>query len=354
MLHFIYRIPPSDTMPVRLIERVQRSIIHRSNHLLPTTWRKGSNFSRQYRQRAPYSITVNLYQKLSGRYEVKLYDLQERGIIKYSSDDIILGHPWPRQYSVTNKAILNPRRCKLKALIFPLHHGIPEINYYALPYMEKADLIFGIMGPYWYDTLDASIFAQWKPKIVPLDMAIDIELFPYVKTTFNPPGKRGYLYIGRNSVEKGTHILSETMAGLQGYKRGWIGSGDDIPNVPREEYYSDLTPEYVGYLSQKYDFFVNTSISDANPTTILEAMAWGFPVACTPESGYYNQSTIISLSTKNISQNIETLIGLQDFSEEKLIALSQSNRRLVQNKYTWDRFSDTVLTNIERNLESLS
>ena len=347
MVHFIYRVPPSSNKWMRKLEHWQWKVIRKLRRPIPTTWRRGGHFAQQDSLRAPLSITVNLYDYLSRRTKAYLYDLFEPGVIPYLPNDIILGHPWMDENTITRQTFLNPAPCRLKALIFPIHHAIPEINYYARPVVEKADIVFGIMGPYWYDTLDYSEFADWKPKLVRLDMAIDSKAFPFVKTQFNPPGKRGYLYIGRNSPEKGADILSQTMAGLVDYPRGWIGGGDEIANMKRLAIFTQLTPDYVRSLAAQYDFFVNTSVSDANPTTILEAMAWGFPVACTPQSGYYRMPTVIELSTTDIGSNTQKLRELQYQPEEKLAEISTQNREMVDKTYTWDRFCTTVWRHIE-------
>ena len=350
MIHFIYRVPPSSNRFIRKLERWQWKIIQKLNYPIPTSWRRGGNFAYEEALRAPYSITVNLYRYLAQRTDTRLYDLFEPGGLRYHKHDIILGHPWTNANSITNQAIANPAPCHLKALIFPIHHGIPEINHYARPLVERADILFGIMGPYWYDTIHISEFANWKPKLVRLDMAIDSHAFPLVKTQFNPPGKRGYLYIGRNSPEKGPDVLSQTMAGLLEYPRGWIGTGEEIANIEREGAFTSLTPDYVKSLASKYDFFVNTSVSDANPTTILEAMSWGFPVACTPQSGYYKIPTIIELSTTDITANIKRLLELQYCPEDELHTLAQENRSLAEQQYTWDHFCALVWQHISGHL----
>ncbi|MFQ5856393.1 MAG: hypothetical protein ACE5LU_12195 [Anaerolineae bacterium] len=290
---------------------------------------------------------MKLYGHLRRHARALLYDWLEQTEIEFKSNDIILGHPHRNRNTVMQKALLNTRSCKAKALIFPMHHAIGSINEFTLPLVERADVVFGIMGPYWYDTLEDSFFAPWKHKIIRMDMAIDAAQYPLIKGQFNPPGRRGYLYIGSNRPEKGPEVLSETMAGLYGFPKGWIGSGPDIANVPRIAGYTRLTPAFISVLGRTYDVFVSTSVSDANPTTILEAMAWGFPVACTPQSGYYKMPSIITLSTTDIRANIQALRELQYAPGEYLIALSRTNRQLVEAQYTWERFCRTVWQSLQ-------
>lgn len=296
---------------------------------------------------APGSITTNLYAYLRKRTPVRLYDWDENMTINCDSADIILGHPHVDPNTIIQKTFVASTRCRAKGLIFPMHHAMPSISRFTLPLVDKADKVFGIMGPYWSDTLDQSHFAPWKHKITTVDMAVDAQQYPFIKTEFNPPGKRGYLYIGSNRPEKGCDVLAGTMAQLRDFPRGWIGSGPDIPYVPRLATYAALTPEFVCSLAEQFDFFVNTSVSDANPTTILEAMAWGFPVACTPESGYYQIPSILTLSTKDTDVNVNALRKLQYAPEDELKTLSATGRQLVETHYTWERFCSTVWRELE-------
>ncbi len=291
---------------------------------------------------APYSITVNLYRYLRARTPTLLYDWREERVPDFGPGDVILGHPHPNPKTVMQRALYDPKQCSLKALIFPMHHGIRALNEYALPLLERCDLAFGIMGEFWYASLNRSFLEPWMDKIVRLDMAVDVSEYPWIKRSFNPPNRRGYIYIGTNLPEKGPEILSETVGGLEGFRKGWIGDGPEIPGIPRISAARSLDPPFMAGIAKEYDIFVNTSISDANPTTILESMAWGFPVACTPQSGYWRMPNIVELSIENIDENIETLRGLQYASENRLLEMSKLNRELVTAKYTWEQFCSRI------------
>lgn len=341
-VHFVYAIPRPQ---VGFVLRRVIKVLDRSK--LPAWYRHGWLPGLPNPLPAPGSITVNLYRYLQRRIPTVLYDLAEKGEIRLKEDDILLGHPHPNPQTIVQQTLHRSHKCKCKALIFPIHYGIASINEFTLPLIEQADIVFGIMGPYWYDNLENSFFAPWKHKIIRVDMAVDATEYPLVKRHFNPPGRRGYLYIGSNRPEKGCEILNRTMAKLSNFPKGWIGGGPDIPNVPRIATHAHLTPEFMSSLATEYDFFINTSVSDANPTTILEAMAWGFPVACTPQSGYYKIPSIITLDTTDIEANVKALLELQYAPEEYLLQLSVTNRRLVETHYTWERFCTTVWQGLE-------
>jgi glycosyltransferase involved in cell wall biosynthesis len=349
VIRFVYSVPPSSGWLNSKFSRLYR-FLRRKAPYLPAPWRHGLSPLGGRVIPAPYSITQNLYAFLAARHPTQLYDLDERVPFDFSAEDIVIGHPWHHPGTIIQQALRNPSKCRLKALIFPVHHAMPDINAYAAPLVELADVVFAIMGPYWYDTLDMSTFASWKSKIVRLDMAVDAKDYPTVKHKFNPPGQRGYLYIGRNQPEKGCDVLSRTMAGLLEFKRGWVGFGKEIPNIQHLSGPAELKKDFMAELAQHYDFFVNTSISDANPTTILEAMAWGFPVACTPQSGYYNTPNLVTLSTTDIEHNIRALKALQYAPESELERISQANTALVLSYYTWSRFCETVWNSVSQYL----
>jgi glycosyltransferase involved in cell wall biosynthesis len=313
-VHFAYAIPRRQYRPTRVFEKLRRLSEKVGGKLgIEPAYRKQGITPRARPLRAPHSITFNFFHFLSQKVPTLLYDWSERVCPRVEADDIVIGHPHPDPQTVIQRLFRDDVKCRLKALMFPIHHGIPAINAYALPLMERADPVLGIMGQYWYDTLDDSQFAPWKSKIIRLDMAVDGDEYPLIKKSFNPPGRRGYLYIGADRPEKGIDVLTKTMAALSDFPRGCIGRGEDIPGMKRLAREVRLTPEYVSRLTHEYDFFVNTSVSDANPTTILEAMAWGFPVACTPQSGYYNMPSIITLSTADIEANVRALREFQMF-----------------------------------------
>jgi glycosyltransferase involved in cell wall biosynthesis len=100
-------------------------------------------------------------------------------------------------------------------------------------------------------------------------------------------------------------------------------------------------------LAVEYDFFINTSTFDAQATTILEAMSWGFVVACTPETGYTEEG-IFQLSTTDVKRNVAVMERLQKAEEEELIGIADQYRVLLAEKFTWSRFTGMLSQIIKR------
>ena len=310
-------------------------------------------------KKSPYENTKNIFQELSSIIPVKLYSLDEEAGCLFSSEDIFLGHPsFPYRAGrkgVTELSINQAVRPRIFALISPLHCDVKiKTNHINKDYLDaidrllpQADILFGIMGEYWWDQWPSSPFGHWMPKMVRLDMAIDVEHFPRLKTRFNQPGKRGYLYIGRNDTMKGASFLSRLMCRLGPCKCGWVGSGPDIEGVPRISKARALTPDFMTKVAQDFDIFVSPSVADPNPTTILESMAWGFPVTCTPESGYYKTSYRRNIYQDDFDRSIEVLRQLQFADERELKKMANDARDVVERKYTWERFTGVICDRLD-------
>lgn len=298
--------------------------------------------------RAPLSISHHVLQALRGLDEVRFYDWRERVAVRSRPNDILMGHPFPVDpRTVFNRGCLQDHFAARVALV-PMHYGLPQYCQAIAPALDACDHILGIMGPYWFDTWSEGPFARWTPKITPVDMAIDIRHFPRVKRSFNPAGQRKFLFIGNGEPYKGAHLLSH----LFGLTRGkhqcvWIAADRDLPNLERRPF-QRLQGTAMERLAAECDVYLTMGISDANPTTILESMGWGFPVACTPQSGYYRMSEIKELSTTDMAHNLAVLDYFQSAGEDELLQLADRARRLAETRFTFERFTRTVLDTLRR------
>jgi glycosyltransferase involved in cell wall biosynthesis len=360
--HFVYSVPIyQDQSFVARLERRVRSILNNRgipvgllSNRQPTT-----DDLKSWPVQSPSENTRNIYCALARKAPTILYHLTERVHCRFQPDDIFLGHPYfPHTeggYGVTEMALKETIRPRKVALITPLHCDVKiktdHINKEFLDDVDRmlpsADVLFGIMGEYWWNQWDLSPYAHWKSKMIRLDMAVDAQRYPRIKKSFNQAGKRGYLYIGNSSdPRKGVDFLSRLMSQFDDYPKGWIGSGPDIPNVPRISDRHQLTPEFMAEVGKQYDIFISPSIADPNPTTILESMAWGFPVVCTPQSGYYETDYRKNIFLDDIVKSVNVLNELQYTDEQKLMLMADKAREAVVADYNWDKFTATVIQNL--------
>ena len=350
--HLVYAVPAKGYVG-KLSYRISRSLQQLG---LPVSFFGSRNNPNTdwWPKRSPFENTKHIFQGLSSRIPTLLYNLNEQIHCRFESDDIFLGHPYfPFQnggQGVTELSLEQSARPKVFGLISPLHCNTDietvHINKSYLEAIDKllpqSDILFAIMGQYWWDQWPSSSFAHWMPKMVRLDMAIDTKYFPRVKKRFNRPGSRGYLYIGKNDPMKGVGFLSTLSERFGDTRFGWIGSGAEIPGVPRVSTARALTGEFMSKIAEEYDFFISPSQADPNPTTILESMSWGFPVVCTPQSGYYETAYMRNIFYDDEDRSIEVLRELQYADESKLTRMADEARDVVEQQYTWNRFVDTI------------
>lgn len=299
---------------------------------------------------APFTITRRVYTALSALAPVTYYDWCHCGPFDpVGPDDIVIGHPnYP---DVTATRQLFKSRARAKILIFPLHHGMPEIN---LPFDDvarQADAILSITGQYWYDTLESSPFAHWKGKMTRLDMAIDMAAFPHVKQSFSPQGQRQFFYIGADRPEKGLSNLERIFAGTghQLHLYGHIGDSPltRMPNV-HVHGWTETSPGFARDLATFADCYVHGGVSDANPTTLLESASWGFLAACTPQSGYWPGRPFYGLNMGDIDGCRTLLNYVQSASESDLAGNQLGMRAAVARDHTWDIFTSKVVEVVRR------
>lgn len=355
--HFVYSVPSYNKSLINRISRKMRGILNDAS--IPVSLITNRNPDEkeldQWPRQSPYTNTKNIYKALSKIYPTYLYHLTEQVKIPIDSDDIFIGHPFfpyrLKGAGVTEFAVSSKVKPKVLALIAPLHCDIniktTHINREFLEHinglMPHVNALFGIMGQYWWDQWDKSPYAHWKSKMIRLDMAVDVKDYPFLKKKFNRPGQRKFLYIGKNDPMKGVDFLSKLAHGLKDYEFGWIGRGQDIPNVKRISGPRELSPEYMIKISEEYDFFISPSSADPNPTTILESMAWGFPVLCTPQSGYYETDYRKSIYINDMAKSINALTELQYADEKELMTMANKAREIVETDYNWNKITSTII-----------
>ena len=308
------------------------------------------------RIQSPFSITKNLYYYLKSKTDVAYYTWDSCDNIVVEPDDIVLGHPHYDTNTTIQKFFKSNQQCRLKCLIHPFHHGRIQDN---IPFDHlaiKADRIYSICGPYWYDTISGTPFEHWKPKIVRLDMAVDCNHFPYLKRKFNDIGNRKLIYIGSSMPQKNLGFMCEYVKNitkvLPNIKMKWYGGDGEtalarLPNVNTIGWVM-LNGGLAQNIVDECDIFINTSISDANPTTLLESTAWGLIPACTPQSGYYNDPMFTQLNLYDMGSSVKAVVDLLKTPSDELMERSRRSRKIIEEKYTWENFCKTIWEDLQK------
>jgi glycosyltransferase involved in cell wall biosynthesis len=294
----------------------------------------------------PDAIGRQLGLRLENRYEVIYHDWSDRGAIVPEPGDVLVGHPHPHPNTVFRRS-LRHKGWHRRLMLAPFHHGDLRQIAFEDPIVRDCDLILAITGPYWFRSIETSRCSHWQPKMVHVDLAIDRRDFPPLQTAFRAKGERRVLYIGHTGRGKNTSYLSEIAAHIPDTEFGWIGKGER----PIERFKAlgaiDFGSQTGRNLVSQFDFLLTVGKADANPTTILEAMAWGLVPICTPTSGYDGIASIPNVPLHDAEGAAAVVRRLLGSDESDLLAMQSENWRLLDEHYSWDRFASQVTAAIE-------
>lgn len=297
----------------------------------------------------PDAIGRNLGKLLEKKYRVIYHDYDESQVIIPSPGDILLGHAAYVAQTCFRLSLSQPGWRRVIAL-FPYHHGNDVAVAFADSFMNRCDLYLAITGNFWYNSVKSSLFSHWFPKMVHVDLAIDKNDFPPIKTVFNPVGKRRFVFIGSPGWTKNPMYLSAIAKAIPEYSISWIGNGNptDLPGLIHLGY-QDFSSDEAKLLISEFDFMITVSDADANPATILESMAWGLIPVCTPQSGYIGYPGIVNVPLGNPKKVVEVIYQLQSLPNSTLQDMQLSNWNALDIHFNWDRFVEQVIQAIESN-----
>ncbi|MFX1235963.1 MAG: hypothetical protein ACFFBY_15660 [Promethearchaeota archaeon] len=299
----------------------------------------------------PDAIGRNLAIRLTEKYNYSVikYNWDESTAIKPGSNDVIIGHPHFK-LDTCFRMSYKQKGWKRILVMSPFNTDKMQVAFLE-PFLRRCNLYLAITGNYWISQVKDSLFAHWIPKMIHLDLAIDRNDFPILKKRFSVPGERRFVYIGSNSWAKNTDYLSRIASLMPDIKIYWIGAGNKtygkkINGLIHQGFYDFSKPEAKRILAE-HDFMITVGHVDSNPTTILEAMAWGLIPVCTPQSGYVNYPGIVNIPLGNAEKAIEVLCSLQELPEFKLQEMQAFNWEALDTHLNWDRFACQVAEAIE-------
>ena len=306
---------------------------------------------------SPYTITWHLGRFLREQaralgYEFAYRNLDDLTLATVNSDDILIGHTMHPD-GWMNRALDCPARGKF--ILQPYQHFMvgEEAVGWIKSVFAKADHLLLITGPYWWETMHATAFADWKHKATRVDMAINPARHPHSKTRWNPPGKRRFLSMGRDAWYKGIDLVAD-LARMGGFHLGYFGDAQPsrFAYVPQIMHYGgcDFIPAVQAAITREYDGFISLARGDANPTSLLETACWGLLPLCNKESGYYPDAPFIELRQEDTDFNLGMIDDLQHMPEYALRERAAAIRRQVIDHFTWDRFCSTVWAEVEKRL----
>jgi hypothetical protein len=295
------------------------------------------------RIRTPDAIGAHLALHLRRHYPVVVHNWDAAYRIEPEPGDVLLGHAHPAPLSVFRRSMRHTAWRRV-ILMQPFNHSLAQLAWLQ-PMVERCDWFLAITGDYWITTLASSAFASWKPKMIRLDLAVDTRHFPLLKTSYAPPGRRSFLYVGGRGAGKNTGYL-QALAQAYGAER-FATAGARIPGLHCHGQL-DFAQASAQALLRGHDCLLMTSDADANPTTLLEAMAWGLVPMATQRCGYLDEPGIAALPLANVAAGCAALRTLDWLPDAELKRRASFNRQRVQQHYHWERFGQRVLHTIER------
>lgn len=288
----------------------------------------------------PDAIGRNLGHVLGQWFNVCQYDWMDTRVLQPAPGDVLLGHPhnapWTifrrsvRRYGWHRRLLLAPFNCELKQVAF-----MDSV-------VRRCDLYLAITGNYWFDQAQSSDVSHWLPKMRHVDLAVDRQDFPQIKADFNEQGRRRFLYIGNDNWAKNVAYLEALAEALPEYDFGWVGDCAKQQSQLTCLGWLDFGDAQSQRLVAGFDFLITVGSADANPATILEAMAWGLIPICTPQSGYQNMEGIINVPLNDLPGAVQVLRRLQEVPRQDLVKLAAGNRRRLDMHFNWQRFGEQV------------
>jgi hypothetical protein len=284
----------------------------------------------------PDAIGRNVAHRLKQHFEVIQYEWDDTKVIEPGDGDVLLGHPHPAPWTVFRRSARRPGWRRI--IMMSPYANDPRQVAFVDPFLSRCDLYLAITGNFWFESINSSPFSHWEPKMVHMDLAVDRRDFPPLKTEFSPPHFRRFLYIGHDRWYKNVRYL-EQLAQMTHSSISWMGSGRTRIKGVSMLGHQDFASESARRLVASHDFVLTVGRADANPTTLLEGMAWGLVPVCTPTSGYAGYQSIVNIPLDDPQGAVRVFERLQCIPEEVLIGMQTANWRALDAHFNWDRFA---------------
>lgn len=288
------------------------------------------------RIRTPDIIGIKIFEYLRQRYKIKIYDWDLFKKIYPRKGDILIGHLHPNPLTIMQRSFYS-KNWEKRIIIQPFN-GDKFTNSFLNSFVRDCDLFITICGKYWYDSIKLSpLFKHWSSKCVQLDLAVDTGNFPFVKKFFNSKNERRFLYIGNDNPLKNLKFLNKLSHKIPN-NVDWVGSGCFNYKYLNSIGYLDFSDKSNQKFLEGYDFLISLGTHDANPTTVLEAIAWGIIPITSKTSGYTDDDGVIIIDITDINKATNQILNILNMGDYELLKKQHKNLKTIKSKFTWDVF----------------
>ena len=157
-----------------------------------------------------------------------------------------------------------------------------------------------------------------EKKITQIDLGIDRKNYPFIKKKFNKPGNRKFIYIGNdyayNNFAKNTSYLNKISKNIGERIFGTVGN----KKIGKIDHYGwlDLRLKKSRNLLSRFDFLIQTSNYDANPSTVFRSMSWGLIPVITKQCGYTDLEKVVYIPLNNLKGAEKKINQLQNIDQK--------------------------------------
>ena len=290
----------------------------------------------------PWSIGNNIYFALKDKFLFKSYNWMSIEKIIPNRGDILIGHAHSNPLTIFRRSI-DSKEWSKKILIQPYNEDPKQMSH-LYDMVQKCDYFFAICGTYWFRRVNKSKFKSWKNKMVHIDLALNQKQYPFIKKNFNKKSYRKFIYVGNdysyNNYAKNLDYLKKLIKKIGPNKFASAGN----KKILNEKYFGWLDFQKRSSLNiiKKYDFLIQVSRHDANPSVVLESMSWGLIPIVTKGCGYNELNKKLFISQNNLNIACKKLNELQNIRYSDLKKIQKYNINLLKSKFNWKKFQKKI------------
>ena len=180
--------------------------------------------------------------------------------------------------------------------------------------------------------------------MIQLDLGINQKDYPFIKSKFGKNFKRKLIYIGNdysyNNFAKNLHYLKKIID--RSKNNNFSSAGNK--QVSQEKHYGwlDFANKNALKIIKNYDFLIQVSKNDANPSIVLEAISWGLIPLVTKGCGYEELNKKLIISQDNYIEVIKKIDFFQKKDEKYLKKIQKENLNLLTKNFSWKKFQKKI------------
>ena len=311
------------------------------------------------------AIVHEIVPRLKAHHTVVVHHPNDPVMIHPVPGDVLIGHPNRYDDCAFRRAFAQPGWAR-RIVFAPFSSILPKDAALIDDLVVEADLFLALAGETWWPGIEDSLFAHWRHKMLPFELGINRAYYRPIKSRFNPPGQRRFLYIGNADALRGGDYLADLADANPDLHFGWVRTGDSrgcldyvqettTPGISRRMVASRLRAEPLGYWRHPfglstvatYDFVIACGRSDAMPCEILECAAWGLVPVTTPQCGYPANDWLTHIPFGQVAEASAILREMNNWPEAALRDRQAAGWTKIAERYTWDRAAAQVLHAIE-------